>query len=381
MKYNKLGKTNLNVSEVGFGCEHLKGKPEKTVLECVDTAIKLGINTYDIFRAEPNVRTHLGNAFAGRRDKVIIQGHLCVIWKDQYTRTRDIDEVKWSFEDLFTRLKTDYIDIGMIHFLDSDEDYNAVFESEIIKYAQKLKDEGAVKYLGFSSHSPKTAQKVLKTGTMDVLMFSINPAYDLLPDEFRPKYFNEEAFKKGDISGINPEREQLYRLCAKDNIGITVMKNLAAGKLLKADTSPFGIPLSVYECLNYALTRPAVASVMLGMQTVEEVIHAAAFSDAPETEKDYSKILTSKPAYSLEGRCMYCNHCLPCPANLDIAQINKYLDLVQLENKVPSTLMEHYNSLEHTASECIECGECEPRCPFNVQIIERMQKAASVFGH
>ena len=381
MKYNKLGRTNLMVSEVGFGCEHLKGKPEEIVNACVDTAIKLGINAFDIFRSEPNVRTHLGNAFSGRRDKVIIQGHFCVIWKGAYTRTREIDEVKWSYEDLLTRLQTDYIDVGMVHFIDSEEDFNSVFESDIIKYALKLKEEGTIRSLGFSSHSPKTAMKVLKTGLMDVMMFSINPAYDLLPDEIRPKYFDAEAFKKGDISGLNPEREQLYQMCVKDNIGVTVMKNLAAGKLLKAETSPFGVPLSVYQCMNYALSRPAVASVMLGMQTVDEVKHAAAFSEASESEKDYSEILISKPAYSLQGKCMYCNHCHPCAADLDIAQINKYLDLVQLENKIPSTIQEHYNSLEHTASECIECGVCEPRCPFNVPIIERMRKAAELFGH
>jgi predicted aldo/keto reductase-like oxidoreductase len=90
---------------------------------------------------EPAVRTNIWKAICGVRDKIIIQGHICTVYEDgQYKRTRDINQTKTAFEDLLKRLDTDYIDVGMIHYVDSLEDYKAVFETEIITYAQDLKN-------------------------------------------------------------------------------------------------------------------------------------------------------------------------------------------------------------------------------------------------
>ena len=77
---------------------------------------------------------------------------------------------------------------------------------------------------------------------------------------------------------------------------------------------------------------------------------------------------------------MYCNHCLPCPAKIDIASVNKYLDLVELDKRPADSVRQHYNSLGNTAKYCIECGACERRCPFDVTIVKRMKKAVDVFG-
>ena len=91
-------------------------------------------------------------------------------------------------------------------------------------------------------------------------------------------------------------------------------------------------------------------------------------------------MLSHTPKYSLKGKCMYCNHCLPCPSKIDIAQANKYLDLALLEDTVPDTVKAHYDGMATHASDCIGCGSCEKNCPFSVSVIERMQKAKEVFG-
>jgi hypothetical protein len=158
------------------------------------------------------------------------------------------------------------------------------------------------------------------------------------------------------------------------------MKGLGAGVLLKAESSPFGIALTPLQCIHYALTRPGVASFLLGARTPEEVWTGARYSAAPDEERDYSVILGSTPKYSLTGKCMYCNHCLPCPAGIDIALVNKYLDLAMNTGAVPDTVKSHYHSMAHTAGDCTECGSCEANCPFQVPVIERMQKAAALFG-
>ena len=141
MEYRTLGKTGLSISEVSLGGEWLEGKTEEEVKAIIGTALDIGINYIDIFMPEPAVRTNIGKAIHGVRDKIIIQGHICTIYEDgQYKRTRDIEQTKTAFEDLLKRLDTDYIDVGMIHYVDSLEDYKAVFETEIITYAQDLKN-------------------------------------------------------------------------------------------------------------------------------------------------------------------------------------------------------------------------------------------------
>ena len=162
MEYRTLGKTGLSISEVSLGGEWLEGKTEEEVKAIIGTALDIGINYIDIFMPEPAVRTNIGKAIHGVRDKIIIQGHICTIYEDgQYKRTRDINQTKTAFEDLLKRLDTDYIDVGMIHYVDSLEDYKAVFETEIITYAQDLKKQGIIKHIGLSSHNPEIALRAV----------------------------------------------------------------------------------------------------------------------------------------------------------------------------------------------------------------------------
>lgn len=77
---------------------------------------------------------------------------------------------------------------------------------------------------------------------------------------------------------------------------------------------------------------------------------------------------------------MYCSHCAPCPQKIDVASVTKFLNLAVAQNAVPETVREHYAVLEHHAGECIACGACETRCPFQVPIRENMRRAAEIFG-
>lgn len=382
MNYRTLGRSGLKVSEVGLGCEHLQGLPYEQVKSVIDAALAGGVNVMDVFMSEPEVRTNIGKALSGRREQVVLQGHIGAAWLNgQYKRTRDLAHCKTFFEDFLTRLQTDYVDIGMIHFVDSEEDYKSVFESDVIEYAKQLKEEGKIKALGMSSHNPSIAERAVRTGLIDVLMFSINPVYDLMPENVViDELTNMDSYARREWNGIHPDREQLYKTCEAMGTGITVMKSLAAGNLLKAETSPFGVALTPVQCIYYVLTRPAVASAMVGCKTAEEMQTALSYETASPEERDYSEILSRTPKYSLKGKCMYCNHCLPCPKKIDVAQVNKYLDLTEVEGEATATVKEHYAALSAHASDCIACGSCEKNCPFSVQIIERMKKAKEVFG-
>ncbi|WP_246578025.1 hypothetical protein [Clostridium psychrophilum] len=133
------------------------------------------------------------------------------------------------------------------------------------------------------------------------------------------------------------------------------MKGYAAGVLLNGKESPFEKALTPVQCLHYCLNRPAVASVMVGVDNSSQVLAATAYATSSNKEKDYSEVIANAPRSSFSGHCMYCGHCAACSKKIDIALVNKYLDLSLIQENVPETLKNHYELLEHHASECIEC--------------------------
>jgi predicted aldo/keto reductase-like oxidoreductase len=100
---------------------------------------------------------------------------------------------------------------------------------------------------------------------------------------------------------------------------------------------------------------------------------------ANDAQKDYSTILANAPKHAFYGHCMYCGHCAPCAEKIDIAAVNKYLDLALIQKSVPETLRDHYGLLEHHADECIACEQCMKNCPFGVDVISKMRHAAALF--
>lgn len=381
MKYRTLGKTNLVVSEIGLGGEWFNGLTPEESRKIIDTADENGINYIDIFMPQAPTRDNIGAALEGRRERFIIQGHLCTVYEDeQYMRTRDIEKTKASFKDLLARLRTDYIDVGMIHYVDSEDDFKTVFEGPIYEYALELKEKGVIRHIGMSSHNPHIALKAVENGYIDVLMFSINPAYDMESSDTDIYDLMEfKGMEKGHLVA-DEARQKLYSLCESSGVAITVMKPLGAGTLLDAKSSPFGVAMTVPQCIQYALDRNGVKVVIVGCHTVQEVLEAVKYYDLSSEERSYSHIFASGNSIHMTGRCMYCNHCQPCPAHIDIAAVTKFLDLALQQESVPETVMEHYKSLPAKADDCLMCGKCESNCPFGVNIRENMKKARSVFN-
>ncbi len=382
MNKRTLGKTGLAVSEIGFGGEWLERHPEDEAVELMRYAGEQGINIIDCWMPDPKSRDIIGRVMQGNREHWYVQGHLGSTWQDgQYVRTRDLKYVKPAFEDLLARLRTDYIDLGMIHYVDTMEDWEQLQDSAYMEYVEELKAQGAIRHIGMSSHNPETAKAAVRSGRIEMLLFSINPAFDMLPaGEDLDELLSEGYQYDGKLAGIDADRAELYRLCEEKDVGITVMKGFAGGRLFDEKRSPFGVSLSPVQCIHYALTRPGVASILCGYDTKEQIDQALHYEDASEEEKDYASVLANAPFHSYRGECTYCGHCKPCVAKLDIAMINKYYDLAAMQPVVPATIQSHYELLAHKASECIACGACEARCPFGVPVAERMKKTAELFG-
>lgn len=380
MRYRELGNTGLQVSEIGLGAEWLERHNEEEVKAVIQRCESYGINILDCWMSNPEVRTKIGNAICGHREKWVIQGHFGSTWQEgQYVRTRDLPKVKEAFQDLLTRLQTDYIDLGMIHFVDSEAEFRRVMEGEFLAYVKEQKEKGVIRHIGMSTHNPQVAKLAALSGEIEMLLFSVNPAFDLLPPSEDLNDYFVESYGEG-LAGIDPLREELYKLCEQRGVGITVMKGYAGGRLFDARTSPFGVALTPVQCLHYALTRPAVASVLVGYDTPAHVDAAVAYEAATEEERDYASVLAKAPRHAYSGQCTYCGHCAPCPAGIDIAMVNKLYDLAAMQPEVPATVRAHYQALSATAADCIACGGCETRCPFGVPVVERMEKAKALLG-
>ncbi len=377
MQFRPLGNTGLMVSEISIGCGGFEKIDSAASLELMTMALDSGMNYIDIYDASPVTRSNIGYALQGRRDEMIIQGHIGTIWANgQHTRTRDLDSTRMGFEDLLTRLGTDHIEVGMIHITDSREEWEEIQNSPFLDYVFQLKKEGKIKHIGLSSHNAEVALMAAKSGWVEVIMFSLNPAFDRLRGGAIP-------WEKGAMdnlqAGIDPVRVEFYDYCATHHIGVTVMKTFGGGgRLLDEKTSPIGVAYTPEQCIAYCLAKPCISTCILGIDNLDELKTDLHWLHATEAEKDYTSVGKHEQA-SVSGDCTYCNHCSPCTVGIPIAKVNELLDKAEIEGLTPE-LQAQYDALPHHAGECTHCGSCLSRCPFGVDIPAKMDRAKEVFG-
>ena len=377
MKYRPLGNTGLMVSEISIGCGGFEKLDSAASLELMTMALDSGMNYIDLYDANPKTRSNIGYALQGRRDEMIIQGHIGTIWANgQHTRTRDLDSTRAGFEDMLSRLGTDHIEVGMIHITDSREEWEEIQNSPFLDYVFQLKKEGKIKHIGLSSHNAEVALMAAKSGWVEVIMFSLNPAFDRLRGGAIP-------WEKGAMdnlqAGIDPVRVEFYDYCATHDIGVTVMKTFGGGgRLLDEKTSPLGVAYTPEQCIAYCLAKPCISTCILGIDNLDELKADLHWLHATEAEKDYTAV-GKKEQSKQEGGCTYCNHCSPCTQGIPIAKVNELLDKAETEGMTPE-LQSKYDALPHHAGECTHCGACMSRCPFGVDIPTKMDKAKEVFG-
>ena len=364
MEYRKLPHGDERIGTLGLGMGGIQNAPPDEIEAVVREAVSHGINFFDLCAGGAAVYAPFGRAIAGVRDKVYFQLHFGAVYKPsgEYGWSRDLGRIKSTFEWELGLLGTDYVDFGFLHCVDEMSDIDDIIGGGILDYVRSLKEAGVVRHLGFSSHTPAVANKLIDMGCFDMMMFSINPAYDL---EF------------GDELGIGSvgERAELFRRCEVEGVGISVMKPFHGGQLLSAGTSPFHAEMTKNQCLQYVLDRPAVLCAVPGVRGLDDLHALLPFLSSTREENDYSLIGGFTPE-SAVGNCVYCNHCQPCPAGLDIGLINKYYDLSLAGDRMAH---DHYSKLSVKADACTGCGHCERRCPFSVRQPARMKTIAEYF--
>ncbi|MCR5230021.1 MAG: aldo/keto reductase [Solobacterium sp.] len=357
MKYRINKKTGDRISEIGIGSSYMASAGKEEAVKALRRAVRGGINYFDLAAGDGAAFPIYGEALHDVRKDIFYQIHFGADYtKGTYGWSLDRETIRRSVEKQLKELRTDYIDYGFIHCQDEISDWETYLKNGVYDDILQLKKEGIVRHIGLSSHTPKVIQRIMDDADVDMLMFSVNPAYDYGHGEY--------------ANGSADERSAVYRRCEKEGVGISVMKPFSGGQLLDAKQSPFGRALTQHQCIRYCLDRPGVLTVLPGAQSVQEVETLLSYYDQPEEKTDYSVIGSFAPPQA-EGKCVYCNHCKPCPAGIDIGLVNKYYDLARAGDSMAA---EHYRTLEKNASDCVHCGRCTDRCPFSVNQSGRMNE-------
>ena len=362
MRYRTNQRTGDRISEIGLGSAYLYEAGVDAGVKALRRAVEGGINYFDLAAGDGSSFPIYGEALHDVRNNVMFQIHFGADYsRVTYGWTLDLDTVKRSIDRQLRELKTDYIDYGFIHCQDESSDWENYLKNGIYDYIMELRKVGVVRHVGLSSHTPSVIQHIMDEAPIDMLMFSVNPAYD----------YGHGEYANGGVE----ERTAVYRRCEAEGVGISVMKPFSGGQLLDAAQSPFGKALTQYQCIRYALDKPGVLCVLPGARNTADVEALLAYENQTEESLDYSVIGSFAPPEAA-GKCVYCNHCKPCPMGIDIGLVNKYYDLAQAGDKLAA---EHYRTLEKNAGDCVQCGHCDSRCPFAVKQSERMQEIAKFF--
>jgi uncharacterized protein len=376
MEYRKLGRTGLDVSAISLGTEYLMEPSPEDVRGAIHEALDRGINYFDLFWPQPWFRDKMGAAFAGRRHEALLAAHLgAVMYDNQSGVSRDPVLAERFFHEFLTRYDTDYVDFLYLHNCDQQEDYDQLMRMDgLLGQALQFKAEGKARFLAFSGHTVSTALQAVQSGHIDVLMFPINL-----------------------VGNAVPGKRELLQTCAAHEVGIVAMKPYAGGKLLQPNQvmameswqvggSAIEIrkaaTITPVQCLAYVLAQVGVSTVVPGCQNLDELAQALAYWDADEQARDFTAPLAGFQQ-AVRGDCVYCNHCLPCPAEIDIGATMRLIDQARIATEdtlQTPELRAAYANLAHNADDCLQCGDCEERCPFGVQVIERMEQGVALFA-
>ncbi len=371
MRYTTYGKTGLSVSRLGFGAMRLPANETPDGKEQVDydkstplirRALELGVNFIDTHHNYHYSQSEIaiGLALEGLdRSKVIIQTKNPT-WKD----LAEGETYRQRLEDGLKRAKTDYFDIYFLHSL-SWQTFEKVGD-EFMKMALQAKEEGLIRHIGFSTHDKyEGIVKIVDTGLFECMLCQ----YNLLD------LSNEKAIGYAHAKGL----------------GVSVMGPVGGGRLATpnelARFMPAGQSSPVEAALRFVWDNPGVDSAVSGMSTIEQVEENVKTVDiaAPLTDAERARIVEIREEKKklADLYCTGCGYCMPCPNGVNIPRVFEYMNWVRVYGFAESAAREHYVWMRNRgsdASKCVECGQCEPKCPQKIQIIKQLAESHKVLS-
>jgi len=323
MEYKILGKTGLKVSSLAFGALQFARIEEQEAISLVRSAYEYGINIIDTAHNYPNSEEILGKAIKAIRNKI-------------YIITKSLSRNKKDFlnhlDTSLARLKTDYIDIFMFHFVSKDEQFEILKNEGIIEALVNEKQKGKVRFIGFSCHNPQVIDRFYEIDDFSALMVPLN-------------FLTTEYVQK-----------PIYEKFENNNIGLLAMKPFGGGRLQDIEI-----------CFKYLRNYPKFITVA-GMQNLKELKENIRFIESKDLLDSNDMVKIKGIEKELGDKfCRQCGYCMPCPNNINITDVNFI--------KVYFKQMPRYKfdkigleGIVETAKSCTECGRCSEKCPFNLDV-------------
>lgn len=333
MLYNDLGRTGFNVSRIGFGGIPIQHVEQDNVNSIMAKAIDLGINFIDTARGYTISEKLLGNALIDKRERVYIATK---------SMARGKNDMASDVELSLKNFKTDYIDLYQLHNIATMEDLNKVISgSGALEPLYKLQKEGFVRKIGITSHKLPILEEALKLNIFDTIQFP--------------------------FSAVERQAVDIFKKAVEQNVGTIAMKPMAGGALRDGR-----------KALKYILESPYLNVAIPGMDCIEQVVENAEAADEIKlTEAERQEI--EKVAKELGNTfCRRCGYCMPCSVEMDIPMMfimESYFTRYDLKDWSVS----RYKSFDVKADDCIKCGICETRCPYELPIRDMLDNVAKVF--
>ena len=333
MEYVTLGKTGLNVSRLGFGGIPIQRIDREGTKLLMQKLLDAGINYIDTARGYTVSEEYLGYGLEGIRE------HFILATKGRgWTRAEMAENVEISLKNL----RTDYIDLYQLHNPSLQELEIITAPGGALEALQEAKASGKIRHIGITAHSTEVFEKALELPWVETIMFPYNI--------------------------VENQGEALIKRCKEKNIGFICMKPLAGGAIEDATLA-----------LRYIVQNPCVSVVIPGMAEPRELEEnlAAASDTAPLSQEELQKIQSIRNQLGTQF-CRRCNYCAPCTVGIQIPQVfvlEGYLTRYGLADWAKG----RYTDMNAKASDCIQCGACEGRCPYHLPIRQMMQQVAEKF--
>lgn len=334
MEYKTLGKTGLEISRLGFGGIPIQRIDAEGTKELLHQAMEYGINYIDTARGYTVSEEYIGYALEGIRDKFILA-------TKSMARTRDA--MNADVETSLKNLRTDYIDLYQIHNPNMEQLDQVIAKGGAVEALLEAKAAGKIGHIGLTAHSTAVFERALELDWVETIMFPYNI--------------------------VENQGEKLIKKCTEKNIGFICMKPLAGGAIEDASLA-----------LRYICSNPDVSVVIPGMAEKKEMAQnlEAVQNTTPFSEEEQKAAQTVRDQLGTNF-CRRCNYCAPCTVGINIPGVflfAGYLERYGLGDWARS----RYGALNEKASACVECGECEARCPYHLPIREMLKKCAREFG-
>ncbi len=351
----RLGRTNLQVSQVGFGGTWIAELPPEKAVKVVRHAFDCGINYFDTAKWDGDSEEKIGASLQDVRDQ-------CVVATKTGSRTKK--ESLEDFESSLKRLKTDHLDIIQLHGIDDEKTLaKAMCEDGSLETCKEAQREGLVDFIGITGHKPRVLAKAVATGQFDTVLVPINVVTRQALDELLP------VAKANDVGVV-----AMKPLSAKTSNLITCLYQPSLSLVsdepeLKAllGNSP---DEQVNSLLRFVLSQD-ISAVIPGLRSIGEVETAA------KAGVEY-KVLTAEEqkrfSFELDGCCRDCGECIPCPQNINIPAILRFQSFYEAYG-LREWAKKLYGGLDVKADKCSGCGECEPKCPYRLAIKDKLQEA------